>query len=451
MSVHSYDGSAWSTKLKRIGELSAQDRNLAFNNLGHLVSVEMLREMYRRLDGTKAVGVDGVTKEAYGTDLNRNLEFLLQRIRRGTYRPRPARIVEIPKEDGSTRPLAISCLEDKIVQLAVSTILNTIYEPLFLPCSFGFRPKLGCHDALKALSSVTFQVYDGAVVEVDLRKYFNTIPHGPLLEFLQRKIHDHRFVRLITVLLQTATIKADGTIEPNVTGSPQGSIVSPVLSNVYLHHVIDEWFSAISQTHLRREAWEIRYADDMVFVFRSVEDAERFYRALDKRLDRFGIEMHAEKSRLIPSGRTAAARAHAAGGRLPTYKFLGFTCYWGLSRNGKLWRLKVKSRSDRKRAKLKGLRKYLRQNLNTPDTPTVLNTVRAVVRGWVNYHAVSDNSRAVHSFVNDSRRILFRWFNRRGGRKPMTWSHFARLMDRIDFPKLKKLTPLFSPPKQARA
>jgi len=443
MSVHSNDGTPWQTKLQRLGERSAQDKDCVFNNLGHILNVEMLRELYHQLDGTKAVGIDGVTKEDYGANLEAHLEDLMRRIRRGHYRPQPARLTEIPKEDGSTRPLAISCLEDKLVQLAVTQLLTTIYEPLFLPCSYGFRPGRSCHEALKALSRAAYQVYDGAVVEVDVRKYFNSIPHPSLWDFLTQKIQDRRFLRLVERLLKAPTVQPDGTVTANERGSPQGSIVSPVLANIYLHHVIDEWFARISQTHFSGRTWEIRYADEMVFLFEKVQEAQAFYRVLPKRLGRYGIELHQEKSNLLPSGTRAAARAQAAGQKLPTYQFLGFTGYWGLARNGKFWRLKRKSRSDRKGAKLKGLRKFLRQHLNTPNTPAVVASVVTGIRGWVNYHAVSDNQKAVSSFLEESKRILFRWFNRRGRKRPMTWPKFQKLVVKIGFPTVPRLIALY--------
>lgn len=452
MSGHSNDGpKTWSTKLKRISELSAENKGLVFNNLGHIINADMLRDLYDRLDGKKAIGIDGVTKETYGMNLEANLSDLMRRIRRGTYRPLPARIVEIPKEDGSTRPLAIACVEDKLIQLAASEILQAIYEPLFLPCSYGFRPNLGCHDALRALSGATFQVRDGAIVEIDLRKYFNSIPHGPMLEMLRTKISDGRFVWLLETLLRAPTIDATGKTTPNERGSPQGSIVSPVLSNIYLHHVIDEWFATISQEHFAEKAWEIRYADDMVFVFKSMRDAERFYRVLDKRLNKYGIELHKEKSQLLPAGSAAAARARASGTRIPTFKFLGFECYWGLSKNMKRWRLKVKSRSDRLRAKLKGMRAYLRGNLNTPNAADVLRRVIAIVRGWAAYHSVSDNQRAVSRFIWISERILFNWFNRRGRKHAMNWERFKKLLAAIRYPTAPKVVPLFPTPNWARA
>jgi len=450
MSVLSNDGSTWSMKLQRIGELSSRDRSLVFNNLGHMISVDWLRELYRQLDGTKAIGIDGMTKERYGANLEENLSELMKQIRRGQYQPKPARIVEIPKEDGSTRPLAISCLEDKLVQLAVSSILNKIYEPLFLPCSYGFRPNLSCHDALKALNQAAFKMQDGAVVEIDIRKYFNTIPHGPLFEFLRIKISDERFLKLVDVLVTAPTVH-NGKVVENEVGSPQGSILSPVLANIYLHHVIDEWFAAISKSHLKGETFEIRYADDMVFVFQYASQAEKFYNVLGKRLNKYGLQMHEDKSRVLPSGNRAAARAHAAGKRIPVYKFVGFTCYWGLSASGKCWRLKVKSRGDRKRAKLSGLRKYLKENLNTPNTPKLISQVKAAVRGWAQYHSVSDNQRQVSSFIDESQRILFQWFNRRGGRKKWTWNRFGQLLKRVNYPNVPPLVTLYPTSNRAKA
>lgn len=447
MSVHSNDGPTWSMKLERIGELSKQKKGLVFNNLGHIVCIDWFRELYQQLDGKKAIGIDGITKEKYGKNLEANLEDLIKRIRRGQYEPKPSRITEIPKEDGSTRPLAISCFEDKLVQLAVSTILDRIYEPLFLPCSFGFRPRLGCHDALKALVQATYEATRGSVIEIDIRKYFNTIPHGPLFEFLEIKISDYRFLGLIKTLVKAPTVQ-NGIVTKNELGSPQGSILSPILANIFLHHVVDEWFAEISKTHFKGAAKEIRYADDMVFVFHEAADAERFYRVLPKRLLKYGIEMHSDKSQMLPSGMWAAYWANKRGERIPVYKFLGFTCYWAQSKKRKtLWRLKLKSRSDRRTAKLKGLRQYLRENLNTPNIKLVLERLKSGVRGWVNYHAVSDNQKQVHNFIYESKRILYQWLNRRGSKRSWNWERVERLLDRIDYPTRPLTVKLYPSPK----
>jgi hypothetical protein len=300
------------------------------------------------------------------------------------------------------------------------------------------------------LNHVTYKFQDGAVVEIDIRKYFNTIPHGPLFEFLKMKISDQRFLKLLDVLIKTPTIQ-NGIIVPSEDGSPQGSIVSPVIANIYLHHVIDEWFTAISKSHLKGETCEIRYADDIVFVFQYASQAEKFYKVLGKRLGKYGLEMHEEKSRLLPSGTKAAARFYAAGERIPGFKFLGFTCYWALSRNGKFWRLKVKSRGDRLRATLKRMREFLRRNLNVMDTPNLISQVMARVRGWINYHAVSDNERQVGSFIHQSKRVLFNWLNRRGGQKKWSWERFTRLLQRINYPTHLQTKSLFPTPNRAKA
>jgi len=204
MSVLSYDGNkTWLTKLDRLGELSAGRGDIVFNNLGHIINYDLLKEVYSSLNRRKAVGVDKITKDAYGVKLEENIKCLLSRIRRGIYKSKPARITEIPKEDGSTRPLAISCFEDKLIQLAVSMILGKIYEPLFLTSSYGFRPGLGCHDAIKSLNKATLKNWNGAVVEIDIKKYFNRIPHKEIMCFLNKKISDKRFLRLISVLITT--------------------------------------------------------------------------------------------------------------------------------------------------------------------------------------------------------------------------------------------------------
>ncbi|WP_339057662.1 group II intron reverse transcriptase/maturase [Candidatus Regiella endosymbiont of Tuberolachnus salignus] len=440
MTVLSNDGTTWLTKLERIGERAACDKQLVFNNLGHLLNNNMLCGQFYRLDGNKAVGIDRVTKAAYGENLDENVMNLVKRIRKGTYQPKPARITEIPKEDGSKRPLAISCVEDKLVQRAVSDILSRIYEPLFLPCSYGFRPKLNCHDALKALQQQTFRNWNGAIVEIDIRKYFNRIPHRELMELLRRKISDRRFLRLIEVLI-TAPVIAGKQLSSNEQGCPQGSILSPILANIYLHHVLDKWFDEISRSSLPGRVEMVRYADDMIFTFQIQREAERFYRVLPKRLNKYGLALHDDKSQLLPAGHIAALKASQSGERLPTFNFLGFTCYWGKTRKG-YWRLKFTSRKDRFAAKLKGLRDFLWKNLTSNKRQT-LNTVISVVRGWVNYHGISDNQRRVGQFIHQSRRIIFRWFNRKGGRRRLTWEKLALILKMLGYPTKWRTRSLF--------
>jgi len=267
VSLHSIEIKILQTKLNRVEVRSRRDRKAVFNNLGHLINPAMLRECFHSLDGSKAVGIDGVTKAVYGRNLDENLKQLLMKIRKGAYQPKASRIVEIPKADGSTRPLAISCFEDKIVQEAVRRILERIYEPIFLKCSHGFRPGRSCHSALAALDRSLMNAGSGAVLEIDLRKYFNSIPHEPLIRFLRMKISDQRFFYLIIKLLKAPVMGSDGMTMRNEIGSPQGSILSPLISNLYLHYVLDIWFSWLNDRQYGGKASMVRYADDAAFTF----------------------------------------------------------------------------------------------------------------------------------------------------------------------------------------
>jgi RNA-directed DNA polymerase len=441
MTVQTDDGQHQATKLECIGKRAKYRPDTVFNNIGHVIDLHLLRASYWQLDGKKAVGIDGETKETYGKKLEENLQDLLARLRGNAYKPQAARMVEIPKEDGSTRPLAIACFEDKIVQQAVSKILTSIFEPQFLPCSYGYREGVNGHEALRALMKYSNQNLNGATLEIDLRKYFNTIPHEKLQGILQEKISDKWFLTLVSKLMRTPVL-ANGKAELNRIGCPQGSIISPILSNIYLHHVIDSWFAETSKSHLKGRADMVRFADDMVFVFQVKEDADRFYRVLPKRLEKFGLKLHEDKSSMLRSGSKAAAEADKRGERIPTYNFLGFVCYWGKSRNGR-WRLKYKSRSDRFAGKLKGLRKYLKENLSK-ETYTIFQRVKRMVLGWINYHAISDNQRRVSAFIQESKRALFSWINRKGGQRKANWDWFGKLLKRIGYPQHFKTTSMFA-------
>ena len=234
----------------------------------------------------------------------------------------------------------------------------------------------------------------------------------------------------------------DGKAQVNKVGCPQGSIISPILSNIYLHYALDEWFQAIRQTHIAGRAEMIRFSDDMVFVFQYKVQAERFYRVLPKRLNKYGLQLQESKSRVMSSGGKAAEKADSLGKRLPTYKFLGFTVYWGKSRAG-FWRLKYKSRSDRFMAKLKGLRKYLGENKAT-ETSIVIKQVTRIVRGWINYHAISDNQRRIGSFQIGGKRALFWWINRKGGKRRINWVKFIKILKKYDYPERFKTISMFA-------
>lgn len=441
MNAQTEGGRQKTTKLESIGRRAKHRKETVFNNIGHVVDLDLLGECYQELNGRKAIGIDGVTKEVYGKKLKDNLQDLLARIRRRAYKPQASKLVEIPKEDGSTRPLAISCFEDKIVQMAVSKILTAIFEPQFLPCSYGYREGINGHEALRALMKYSNKFPNGHTLEIDLRRYFNTIPHAQLQGILAEKISDKGFLKLVEKVIRAPTM-VNGKAELNRLGVPQGSIASPILSNIYLHHVIDSWFAEISKSHLKGKAEMVRFADDMVFIFQRSEDAERFYKVLPKRLEKYGLKLHEDKSSLLKSGSTEAKAAAKRGERIPTYKFLGFVCYWGQSRNGQ-WRLKFKSRSDRMASKLKGLREYLKKSLNQ-ETDGTIERVKTIVEGWVNYHAISDNQRRVHSFIHMSKRSLFSWVNRKGGKRKMNWTTFGELLRKLKYPQNFKTKSMFN-------
>jgi RNA-directed DNA polymerase len=433
MTVHSTDGMTWLTKLKRIELLSSQNQEIVFNNLGHVIDIAMLEQQFKELGNKKAVGVDGITKTEYGKNLEDNLKVLLTKIRRGTYQTKPARITVIPKEDGGSRPLIISCFEDKIVESVVNKILNAVFEPIFLKCSYGFRPKVNAHDALRALNKFTYSFNKGAVVEIDITKCFNSIRHQELMEFLRQRISDKRFLKLVKKLIETPIIE-DDTTTINKEGCNMGSIVSPILANIFLHYVIDCWFNKISKENMEGRAEMVRYCDDMVFIFEEVEDAKRFYNVLPKRLNKYGLNINEAKSQLLLSGRRHAAFLYKQKKKIKTYNFLGFTCYWGKSRSGR-WRLKYTSRKDRFTVKLKGLREYLRGQLNASDKTQVLKMVIKVIRGWVNYHGISDNHKRVRSFIYQSRHIIHGWFNRMGGNRKMNWDRLLEILKAVKFPE----------------
>jgi group II intron reverse transcriptase/maturase len=439
MTVHSLDRESWLTKLERIKLLASQKQDIRFNNIGHIISLEMLESKYQELSANKAVGMDGITKEDYGQQLKANLQGLLTKIRKGQYHPKPARVSMIPKEDGGSRPLVISCFEDKIVESTVSTILSGIYEPIFLECSFGFRPNKSAHGALRELNRVTYCYNKGAIVEIDITKCFNTIPHKALINILKEKISDSKFIKLIEKLLARRIMEGE-TIVTSKEGCQQGSIISPILANIFLHYVVDDWFKKTSDKYFVGKASMVRYCDDMVFVFENELDATKFYEVLPKRLSKYGISMNEAKSQKLVSGKYHAEKLHKQGKKIESYNFLGFTCYWGRSRYGTTWRLKYTSRRDRFTEKLKNLRKYLKENMNSSNRAEILQKVTTVIRGWINYHGISDNQRRVRSFIEHGKRILLCWFRRMGGKRRISWNKFILILKGINYPERWKTT-----------
>ena len=426
------------TKLERIAWLSARDRDKRFDQLMHLFTEEALAECYHSLDGRKAVGADGVTKKRYGENLEGNLKDLVERMRRMAYRPGAVREVLIPKpgQSGRTRPLGISNLEDKIVQGMTHKVLEAVYEPLFLDCSYGFRPGRSAHDAVRDLYQHLYSHRVSTVIDVDLSRYFDSIDQQLLLEMIGQKIADRRFLRYLRRQFKAGVLR-DGDLFIRDDGVVQGSLCSPVLANIFAHAVIDEWFEDTVKRHCRREVALFRYADDLVICCEHEYDANRVLKALRKRLDRFGLSLNDEKTRLVSFARPLAGRN---GGT--AFDFLGFTFYWGRSRNGHPVP-KVKTSGKRLRASLTRVRAWASTVRSRQGLLPIWRTFCAKVRGHLRYYGVSFNHRALDRFIRQATRIMYKWLNRRSQRRSFTWGTFQRFMDQFPLPRPVVYTSLF--------
>ena len=427
------------TKLDRIAWLSQQDPEKKFECLMHLFNSESLANCYHQLDKDKAVGIDGVDKAAYGEDLEGNLQGLLRRMKDMAYRPGPVREVLIPKEGkpGATRPLGISNLEDKIVQRMMQQVLESIYEPLFLECSYGFRPGKGCHDAIQALSSHLYKHPVQTVIDIDLKNFFGTIDHRMLENLLKEKIKDTKFMRYISRMFK-AGVLAGGEIKVSEEGVPQGSICSPILANIFAHHAIDMWIKETVQPHCRGAVRLFRYADDAVICCEFDGDAQRIRKALIKRLEKFKLQLNEEKTKLVSFDRRAASRGVEQG----TFDFLGFTFYIGKSRNGRMIP-KVRTRTKTIKVKLSKVTAWIKQVRNRMPLKKIWSLFSAKLRGHIQYYGVSHNSGGVGAFCLRAVRIMFKWLNRRSQRTSFTWEKFKLFMERNPLPKVIVVHRLF--------
>ncbi len=409
------------TKLNRIAKLSSEDTEMEFKWLMPHINKESLTGCFHALDGKKAVGIDRVTKETYGKNLEENIEVLLSKMKTMSYRPQAVREVRIPKEGapGATRPLGISVFEDKIVQLQMSRILEAIYEPIFRECSYGFRPNRSCHTAIKALFSHLSSRENEIIIDVDLKNFFGLIQHEILLNFLRRKIKDERFIRYVARMLKAGIFK-EGQFEVSEEGSPQGNICSPILSNIYAHYVMDVWLEDVVPEHTRRMIKSFRYADDQVICCADHNDAIRVQRALKKRLTKFGLELNTEKTKTVKFNKKEYPKIKQG-----SFGYLGFTFYIRLTRKG---RPHVAVKTSRKRfcAKLKRVKQWCRQNRHKHKLLKLWKVFNSKLRGHVEYYGVSLNSDQVNAFVCQATRIFFKWINRRSQKRSITWEKFAK-------------------------
>lgn len=418
-----------SQELDRIAELARQDPGRCFFSIAHLLTEEALYEAFCSLRKDASAGVDGLTHAEYAQDARENIRKLHERLKSKTYRALPLRRIYIPKEDGKTqRAISIPALEDKIVQKATVGLLSAIYEQDFLACSYGFRPGRGAQDALDEVGRVICTQSTDYVLEIDIASYFDSIVREHLMAMIEKRISDASILRLIRKWINVGVID-EGRLLVSDTGTGQGQIISPLLANVYLHHILDEWFEKEVKPRLKGKAFEVRYADDAALFFEYREDAERVFEVLPKRFAKFGLTLHPQKSRLIEFGRQAYWKAQREGRKLATFDLLGFTHLAARSRRGK-FTVHVKTMKKRLRRSLNAIAEWC-QTHRHDDVQSQWKSLTAKMRGHYEYYGRPTNFRSLQQFYRAVRRLWHKWLNRRTRGKTLTWKDYEQLLARL--------------------
>ncbi len=424
-----------STKQQRIAELARQAPQMGFTSLNHHLDLLWLAEAYQRTRKDGAPGVDGQTAADYGLSLLDNLQSLLDRAKSGTYRAPPVRRVRIPKGTGSeTRPLGIPTLEDKVLQRAVVMALEPIYEQDFLDCSYGFRPGRSAHQALQALWQQAMELGGCWLVEVDIRKFFDTLDHAQLRALLRQRVRDGVLLRLIDKWLKAGVLE-DGELTYPAAGTPQGGVISPLLANVYLHYVLDVWFAAVVKPCLKGRAFLVRYADDFVMGFACEEDARRVLAVLPKRFGKYGLTIHPDKTRLVPFVRPPRDPSSTGASGVPapgSFAFLGFTHYWSRSQKGN-WVVKRKTAGSRLHRAIKAIASWCRLNRHRPIREQH-QALWQKLRGHFTYYGIIGNLTALLRFRYEVLRVWRKWLSRRHRRGRWPWARFNQLLRVLPLP-----------------
>jgi group II intron reverse transcriptase/maturase len=416
-----------STGLQKVAERAKREPAAKFHSLAHFIDVELLKRAFARLRNDAAVGLDGITKEQYGQGLEENLSDLHERLRTKRYRHQPIRRVHIPKEKGKSRPIGISATEDKVVQNALRDVLEAIYEQDFLDCSYGFRPGRSAHDAVRALVRAVDEGEADFILEIDVASFFDHVDRSQLVEMLRKRVVDGSLLRLIGKCLHVGVLDGEVFTKPD-EGTVQGSTLSPLLGNVYLHHVLDLWFNEEVKPRLRGKAALVRYADDAVFGFERQDDAERVKAVLEKRVTRFNLSLSPDKTRLLDFRQPRRSQGRGKGPS--TFDFLGFTWYWRRTREGR-WSVACKTRRARLSRAARNVSDWCRRHRHQPVKEQHAALTRRV-QGHFNYFGVNGNIGSLRRLVSQVRRIWFKWLNRRSQRARLNWERFCDLLR--DFP-----------------
>ena len=421
------------SKLVLISEHAAEKPEMQFTSLAHLLNKEFLRQCFYSLNRNKAVGVDNVSWKEYVGGLEENLNKLEDRLKRKKYKPLPARRVYIPKGNGDKRPLGISAIENKIVERGIKKILESIYEQDFRDVSYGFRPNRNCHQALKELNDQIMENPINHIVEADIKGFFDNVSHEQLIKFLEIRIKDSSLLHLIKKFLKAGYID-DKLLVTSEKGTPQGSILSPLLANIFLHYVLDEWFEKIVKVHVRGYCEIIRYADDFVCVVRYADDAEKIEKGLLNRFNKYGLELNSTKSRRLSFGRYETENAKRQKRRPNTFDFLGFTHFSDKTRKGG-FKLGRKTSRERLVNKCKEMTDWLKKMRNYKKPKEWWETLSAKLRGHYQYYGVSGNYRSINAYCKHAIRLLHKWLNRRSQKSSMTWANFSKYLECYPVPK----------------
>ena len=422
----------WS-KLSSISKCAKENKTYKFVSLAYLLNVEFLKDCYNNLDKNKAVGIDRVSWQEYNINLDENLQGLVQRLKNKSFRPLPAKRVYIPKGNGETRPLGISTIENKIVESGITQILQSIYEADFLECSYGFRPKKSTHQALNQIDTTIMSKPVNHIIEADIKGFFDNVDHDMLLEFLNIRVKDSSLLFLIKRFLKAGYIDNNLLVKTKA-GTPQGSILSPMLANIFLHYVLDTWFEQTVKTHIGGYCELVRYADDFVCLVQYKEDALKIRRALENRFSKHKLTLHSDKTKVFSFGRFERENSQNQNRKPNTFDFLGFTHFCDKTRKG-YFKVGRKTAMKKFRAKIKELNIWLKQIRNLLPTKEWWKTLKAKLRGHFEYYGVSGNFPSIAKFYSLAVKLVHKWLNRRSQKRSMSWSKLYSYLTLYPLPK----------------
>ena len=421
------------TKLGYVAERARRDKSASFDNLMHVINEESLKASFQQLRKECAVGVDGTSWEEYGQKLEENIKGLMERIKRMGYRPQPVRRVYIPKDNGQVRPIGIPAIEDKMVQKAMSWVMEAIYEQDFHGSSYGFRRGRGPHQALKRINELMMSRKINHVIEVDIKGFFDNVEHTRLIEWLRVRIKDETFLRYVIRFLKSGYIEEEA-FKKTVKGTPQGGNISPMIANVFLHYVVDEWFEKEIKPCMKGQGYVVRFADDLVILVQLWDEAKTIHKELKERLKVNGLMVNEDKTRIMSFGRYEKENARKQGRKPNTFDFLGITHYIGVSLNG-MFKIGRKTAKKRLRKSLVNMNQWLSQNRNAMPLKELWGQLIAKIRGHYAYYGISDNGYSINVYFYKVKQMVYRWLNRRSQKPSMSVEKFYLFLKRFPLPK----------------